>query len=71
MEKSIALCEDEITRLEDEIEQIDKKLADPDWLQDPALFEKYEKLKSALKKVMAGWEKQNNEYEELQKLKTW
>lgn len=71
LEKSIARSEDEITCLEDEIEQIDKKMADPDWLQDPALFEKYEKLKATLKKVMAGWEKQNNEYEELQKQKTW
>ena len=71
LEKNIAQSEDEITRLEDEIEQIDKKMSDPDWLAEPALFEKYEQLKAGLKKVMEDWEKQNSEYEELQKLKTW
>ncbi len=71
LEKSIARSEDEITHLEAEIEQIDRKMSEPDWLSDPALFEKYEQLKADLKKVMEDWENQNREYEELQKQKTW
>jgi len=71
LEKGIVLAEDAITRIEEEIEQIDKKMTDPDWSPDPALFEQYEQLKASLKKVMEDWEKQNNEYEELQRLKTW
>lgn len=71
LEKSIALTENEISRLESEIDEMDKKMADPAWMNDPGIFEDYSQLKAGLKKIIDDWEKQNNEYEKLLKLKTW
>ncbi|MGV8095170.1 MAG: ATP-binding cassette domain-containing protein [Mangrovibacterium sp.] len=71
LEKSIAQAENEITRMEKEIEQIDKAMTNSEVLFDTALFEKYDRLKADLKKVMEDWEKQNNEHEELLRIKTW
>jgi len=71
LEKSIAQAENEITRMEKEIEQIDKAMTNSEVVFDTALFEKYDRLKADLKKVMEDWEKQNNEHEELLRIKTW
>jgi len=71
LEKNIARSENEITRLENEIEQMDEKMADQATMPDPVLFEKYDRLKATLEKVMEDWEKQNEEYEDLRRQKSW
>lgn len=71
LEKNIVQSENEITRLENEIEQMDEKMADPAWLPDSSVFEKYDQLKANIKKVMEDWEKQNEEYEDLRRQKSW
>ena len=69
--KNIEQCEDDISRLEEEIVLMDVKLSKPEAMDDHSIFEKYEELKSSLEKVMVQWETYNEEHEALLEQKTW
>jgi len=71
LEKNIEQWENEISRLEDEIKQMDLQMADPASLEDHSIFEKYEALKTSLGKTMEQWEKDNEEHDDLLKMKNW
>ena len=70
LEKSIEKNEQEITRLETRIEEMDKMLEVSDG-SDPEIFKKYERLKKELEQRMYEWELQHEELEELSVKKTW
>lgn len=71
LEKQIEKAEKEITELEAEIEAYDKKMANPEALEDHRIFEQYEELKAKLEEVMKDWETNQEEYEILKQQKTW
>ncbi|MGE4587576.1 MAG: ATP-binding cassette domain-containing protein, partial [Mangrovibacterium sp.] len=71
LEKQIFGLEDEITRMEDKLARMNKTMAVPGWVPEDGDFERYEELKKDMKKVMSDWEKQQEQYEQLQQLKTW
>ncbi|RKD85190.1 ABC-F family ATP-binding cassette domain-containing protein [Mangrovibacterium diazotrophicum] len=71
LEKSVEQSENEIARLEDEIAAMDEKMANPESMSDPSIFEQYEKLKKDLEAVMEQWAEYTEEHENLLKQKTW
>ena len=71
LEKLIEQTEEEIAHMEEELEVLDQKLANPEAINNHDIFEKYDQLKAKLEKVMMRWEKNQEEYESLKMQKTW
>ncbi len=69
LQNKISASEQLIGTLEKDINEIDKVLADPgkykDAINDPQIFEKYQKLKSRLQTEMDSWETLHHEMEML------
>lgn len=68
-QKLVEASEENIMKLETEIEQMDELLAKPENLEDHTVFEKYEKLKRDLEKEMHSWEELSSKAEEIEALK--
>ncbi|WP_372773320.1 ABC-F family ATP-binding cassette domain-containing protein [Mangrovibacterium sp.] len=71
LEKSIEQSEKEISKVEGEIAAMDKKMANPENLNDSSIFEVYENLKQKLEQVMEQWAEFTEEHEQLVQQKTW
>ena len=59
--------EENIARLEDELEALDQLMHDPENIKDQSVFTKYEQLKSKLFQEMQNWEKHQTALEKLNK----
>lgn len=70
VEKLIVSSEQNINKLEEQIESIDAILAKPE-NPDPELFAKYDAAKKELEMVMEKWEEYHLELEEWQSKKSW
>jgi ATP-binding cassette subfamily F protein 3 len=64
-QKKVELSEENIARLEDELEALDQLMHDPENLKDQSVFTKYEQLKSELFQEMQSWEKHQTALEKL------
>ncbi len=71
IEKKVEQTEETIARLEDEINEMDKILANPGNLEDNSIFDQYEQLKTNLEKTMLDWETGHEELEEWKLKKNW
>jgi ATP-binding cassette subfamily F protein 3 len=67
LEKKIGQSEETIGGIEKEIARLDEILQAPDKIEDPSVYENYEKLKSDLFKEMTRWEQVHMELENLEK----
>ena len=63
VERKVMQTEFEISKLEKEIEIMDKMLANPENIEDDSLFTEYGKLKTELEKHLVIWEEQHEELE--------
>ena len=68
-QKLVDESEKRIMELESEIEEFDKKLANPENINDHSVFEKYEILKQKLEKEMLMWEEHSNKLDNLKNKK--
>jgi len=68
-QKLVDESEKKIMELESEIEEFDKKLANPENINDHSVFEKYEILKQKLEKEMLMWEEHSNKLDNLKNKK--
>ncbi len=66
LERKIARSEDAISGLEEEIEKLDRIMQEPEKIDDPGVFDDYERLKSELFQEMTRWEQVHLELEKLQ-----
>ena len=57
IQKKVERSEEHITRLEEELEALDRLMHDPENLKDASVFTRYEQLKSELFHEMENWEK--------------
>jgi ATP-binding cassette subfamily F protein 3 len=64
-EKKVEQSENNIARLEEELESLDQLMHDPDNIKDQTVFTKYEQLKSELFQEMQVWEKHQMALEKL------
>jgi ATP-binding cassette subfamily F protein 3 len=64
-QKKVEQSEENIARLEDELEALDQLMHDPENLKDQSVFTKYEQLKSELFQEMQSWEKHQTALEKL------
>ncbi len=71
LEKAVEKTEEEIALIENEIEDVDKKLSSTETIDDNSVFQKYDKLKLHLNQTMENWEKQHKELEDWTNKKTW
>lgn len=69
LQKGVDESEAQIMELETEIEEMDKKLANPDNIDDNSIFESYEALKKKLEQAMHQWEEKSHELEELKAIR--
>ncbi len=65
--RKVEQSEENIARLEDEIEALDRLMHDPENIQDQSVFTRYEQLKSELFHEMENWEKHQTSLEKLNK----
>lgn len=65
LEKQVADCESAIEETESAIAILEEKMATPDGASDMALYEKHQKLKQQLDKVVEEWERVSIELEKL------
>ena len=66
-QREVEQSEDNIARLEDELEALDQLMHDPENIKDQSVFTKYEQLKSKLFQEMQNWEKHQTALEKLNK----
>jgi ATP-binding cassette subfamily F protein 3 len=66
-QRKVEQSEENITRLEDELEALDQLMHDPENIKDQSVFKKYEELKSELFHEMQYWEKHQTALEKLNK----
>jgi len=71
LEKQIGLTESRIAGLEEKIAGLDKLLSSAERLDDPSVFETYDKIKLELEATMETWENEHGELETWQAKKTW
>ena len=71
LEKGVAAAEEDITRLEEKISEMDTMLANPTRINHDDFFEAYENVKKELADTMEAWEKLHNELEEWNTKKSW
>ena len=71
LEKGVAAAEEDITRLEKKISEMDTMLANPTRINHDDFFEAYENIKKELADTMEAWEKLHNELEEWNTKKSW
>lgn len=71
LEKQIENTEETIQKLEKESEMVHQQLSAPENLSDHSIFDKYEKLKSELEKMLSKWENENEELEFWKSKKYW
>ncbi len=64
-QKKVEQSEENIARLEDELEALDQLMHDPENIKDQSVFTKYEQLKSELFQEMQSWEKHQTALEKL------
>lgn len=69
--KAVEKAEALVMSIEEEIEKMDEKLADPENMNDQSLFTLYQEKKDSLEQAMSHWEELNEQLEELESLKTW
>lgn len=67
VEKAIGECEEKIEEIENEMVDMEKKLAFPKKLENRGLYSEYDELKKAHEQEMNRWEKLNEELEQLKK----
>jgi ATP-binding cassette subfamily F protein 3 len=65
--KKVEQSEENIARLEDELEALDRLMHDPENIKDQSVFAKYEQLKSELFHEMERWEKHQTALEKINK----
>ncbi len=66
-QKKVEQSEENIARLEAELEALDQLMHDPENIKDQSVFTKYEQLKSELFHEMESWEKHQTALEKLNK----
>ena len=66
-QRKVEQSEENIARLEDELEALDLLMHDPENIKDQSVFTKYEQLKSELFHEMESWEKHQTALEKLNK----
>lgn len=66
LEKQIADCENRIARLEEEVKQVEAKMATPEGASDMKLYEVHQGLKKQISDVEEEWETLSLELEEMQ-----
>jgi ATP-binding cassette subfamily F protein 3 len=71
LEKSVAAAEEDITRLEQKISEMDAMLANPTRINHDDFFGDYENVKKELADTMEEWERLHNELEEWNTKKSW
>ncbi|MDD4108400.1 MAG: ABC-F family ATP-binding cassette domain-containing protein [Prolixibacteraceae bacterium] len=71
LEKRIFSIEELIGNLESEIKKMDRIMSLPEVINDMTVFEKYDNLKSELKKTFEKWEREHNELEFWKLKKSW
>ena len=71
MEKLVVKTEEEISTLENKIEEMDQHLSTAETIEDHSVFNDYDKLKEQLNNTMENWEKHHEELEEWKLKKTW
>lgn len=71
MEKLVIKTEEEISTLENKIEEMDQLLSSSKTIEDHSVFNDYDKLKEQLDSTMGNWEKNNEDLEEWRSKKIW
>lgn len=71
LEKQVVKTEEEIHRMEKEGEELQQKLSNPENMKDDSIYEKYEKIKSALDNLLERWEQENLELDNWKQKKNW
>jgi len=66
-QRKVEQSEENIARLEDELETLDQLMHDPENIKDQSVFSKYEQLKSELFQEMQSWEKHQMALEKFNK----
>ncbi len=66
-QRKVEQSEENIARLEDELETLDQLMHDPENIKDQSVFTKYEQLKSELFHEMQSWEKHQMALEKFNK----
>ncbi|HKI90211.1 MAG TPA: hypothetical protein VKA38_14375, partial [Draconibacterium sp.] len=70
-EKLVENTESEISKLENEISEINKALSSSETLGDHSIFDKYEQLKKTHEQAMERWETEHEELENWKQKKSW
>ncbi len=71
LEKNVATLEQKISGIEIKIGEHDELLSNPENIDNPSLYENYEKLKASLEETMQNWEEANEQLETWKEKKTW
>lgn len=71
LEKLVLKTEDEISAIENKIEQMDKLLSSTETINDNSVFNTYDDLKVLLNQTMENWEEHHQELENWSNKKTW
>ncbi len=66
-QRKVEQSEENISRLEDELEALDRLMHEPENIKDQSVFTKYEQLKTELFHEMESWEKHQTALERLNK----
>ena len=70
-EKRILQLENKIESLETELSNMDEQLATPENIDNPAIFNDYNELKSRLESALEQWENEHNDLEDWKSKKNW
>ena len=71
LEKVVVRTEEEISTIENEIEEMDKLLSSKNTINDSSVFSKYDKLKEKLSQTMENWETSHEDLEIWINKKIW
>jgi len=71
IEKQIGEAEWQISKLEEDIAEMDKMLADPSTIDNSSLFERYGTSKKQVETAMIEWELLHRELKEWEEKRTW
>jgi ATP-binding cassette subfamily F protein 3 len=71
MEKLVVKTEEDISTLENKIEEMDQLLSSAKTIEDHSVFNDYDQLKEELDKTMENWEEHHEKLEEWKSKKIW